>query len=192
MCSGGGGETQDGGDPPPTIAGRKRARGNTGAAGGGRARKRKRKAEMSLEELAEHKERQPSYYCREEGCFKGPRWGMEGGRKKWCAEHAKDGTVDLQKGKSRKEMSLEELAEHKERQPSQYCREDGCFKAPTRGEAGGRKQWCVEHAREGTVDLMSRECEAAGCSKQPHYGPEGGKMRWCAGQAWEGARGSVP
>lgn len=60
------------------------------------------------------------------GCYKRPSYGKVGGKAELCAEHTKDGMVNVR---------------------LKRCSHVGCTKQPSYGIDGGRAEFCAEYAR---------------------------------------------
>lgn len=89
-------------------------------------------------------------------CSKRPLYGKFGRKPELCADHAKDGKVNVRK--------------------------QSCCRLPYRmhqaalvRKVGGKVGLCAEHAEDGMVNSMSKICRHPECTKQPSHGTIGGK-----------------
>ncbi|CAM9869050.1 unnamed protein product [Sphacelaria rigidula] len=105
--------------------------------------------------------------CGKEGCFKRSSFGAAGGKKEFCATHARAGMVDVQ---------------------YKQCGKEGCSRRPSFGAAGGKKaEFCATHSRADMVDVRSKRCGKEDCSKHASFGAAGGrKKEFCATHARAG------
>ena len=103
--------------------------------------------------------------CSHGDCSKRANWEQGSRTRFFCAGHAKEGMVNLQKNKK--------------------CAHPGCTKQLSFGIAGSMKrEFCAGHATEGMIYLQSKKCAHQGCTKRPSFGIAGStKREFCAGHA---------
>lgn len=112
--------------------------------------------------------------CEYEGCNAAAKYKPEGRKEKkafFCAQHAPEGMVKVQKARR--------------------CREEGCGKYPgyAFGEQGkGSGVYCAQHAPEGMVSTRKRSlCIGESCTRSPSFAVEGSKGAvFCSQHAKEG------
>jgi len=136
--------------------------------------------------------------CKEEGCNKQPTFGNEGGKTEYCAEHKKEGMIDVINKRCKDCNKIpgygfeggkaEYCADHKKERminvKDKRCKEDECGKIPFFGNKGGKAGYCAEHKKEGMIDVKNKRCKD--CNKQPVFGNKGGKAEYCGDHKKEG------
>ena len=107
----------------------------------------------------------PRKTCEDEVCTKCPAFGNSGERPKYCAEHKKEGMVNV---------------------TSKTCEDEDCTKCPAFGNSGERPKYCAEHKKEGMVNVKGKRCEDGDCTTQPVFGNSGESPKYCAEHKKEG------
>jgi len=90
-----------------------------------------------------------------EKCTKGPYFGYEGERARFCAVHKEDDMVNVRDRRCEK-----------------------CAKQPCFGYDGDCARFCVNHKEADMIDVVNKKCEK--CLKIPAFGYEGERARFCA------------
>ena len=102
--------------------------------------------------------------CGIAGCRKYPTYGLKGGKRLRCAQHRREGDVDVR---------------------SNRCVADGCVTYPSYGPKGGKRQRCARHRSEADVNVKRKWCGPRRAARRPGGGAKprrSKRMRLCASE----------